>query len=384
MADPNDKLDFSAISFDNVVGEGAPGLELEAQDAEPIDDDIEPEFEAIDEDPAEYGDEDHEDYVDEDYDEDDEDYTVEDYDDDDEEEYDDEYDDDDVEDYDDEDAPISERISEVLGIDMEYEYADTVEGLTNYVRDISEEVAEAQIQDLFEEYPEVQRHLEFVLAGGDPEQFYAVNNPQSDYSNIQLSERDITLQRAMLGEYFTAMGHPEDFILEMLNDYEESGKLYDKALVAQQELSAAQEEQREQMYEEQLIAQQEAEEEQIEFWDGVADIIESGNEFAGIVIPDTDKSNFFDYISAPVDEEGNTQRDLDYSDAGVDIKLAIDYLMYSGFNLSDIIDTKARTKSVESLRSRIQANEDRVKSARRNQRRAKTFDPDQLDINALF
>ena len=375
MADPNDKLDFSAISFDNVVGDGAPGLETEeAQKAEPIDDDIEKDVEAIDEDPREHGDEDREDYVDEEYDEEEEDYTVEDND---------EYDDD-VEDYDDENLPISERISEVLGIEMEYEYADTVEGLTNYVRDISEEVAEAQIQDLFQEYPEVQRHLEFVLAGGDPEQFYAANNPQSDYSNIQLSDRDVTLQRAMLGEYFTAMGHPEEFILEMLNDYEESGKLYDKALIAQKELSHAQEQQREHMYEEQLIAQQEAEMEQNEFWDGVADIIEGGNEFAGIVIPDTDKANFFDYISAPIDEEGNTQRDIDYSEAGVDIKLAIDYLMYSGFDLADIIDTKARTKSVESLRGRIQANEDRVKSARRSQRRTKTFDPDQLDINALF
>ena len=27
MSDPNNKLDFSAISFDNVVGDGAEGLE---------------------------------------------------------------------------------------------------------------------------------------------------------------------------------------------------------------------------------------------------------------------------------------------------------------------------------------------------------------------
>jgi len=271
-----------------------------------------------------------------------------------------------------------------LGIETEYEYADTVEGLTNYVRDISEEVAEAQLQELFDEYPEVQRHLEYVLAGGDPQQFYADNNPQSDYSNIQLSEGDTTLQRAMVGEYMKQMGHADQFILNTLENYEETGKLFDQALLAQQELSEAQEYQREMQFQEQLAAQEQAEAEQEEFWDGVADIIESGNEFAGIVIPDTDKSDFFDYISAPVDEYGSTQRDLDYANAGVDIKLAIDYLMYSGFNLADIIDTKARTKSVESLRGRIQANEERVKSAYKNQRRQTKFDPDQLDINALF
>lgn len=375
MADPNNKLDFSAISFDDVVGDGAEGLATleEPQNAEPIDDDIERDVEAVDDDPQEYGDEDHEDYVDEDGEEDDEEYTVED-----------DYDEDDDEDYDPENLTISDQISEILGFEMEYEYADTVEGLTNYVRDISEEVAESQLQDLFEEYPEVGRHLEFVLAGGDPEEFYAAHNPSSDYGNIQMSEGDITLQRAMLGEYLKEMGHGDEFIIDMLNDYEDTGKLYGKALAAQEELSLIQDEQREEMYEQQLELQAIEEAEQEEFWEGVADIIEGGNEFGGIVIPDVDKSEFFDYISAPIDEEGNTQRDLDYAEAGMDVKLAIDYLMYSGFNLGDIIDTKARTQSVQSLRNRIQANEDRVKSAHRNQRRTKKFDPDQLDINALF
>ena len=377
MSNPNNKLDFSAISFDNVVGEGAEGLETaveEVQNAEPLDDDIEQEIESVDEDPREYGDEDQEDFVDEEYDDDEEDRTVED-----------DYDDDEEEvELEEGDLTISDQISEVLGVEMEYEYADTVEGLTNYVRDVSEEVAESQIQDLFEQYPEIGRHLEYVLAGGDPEEFYAANNPSSDYGNIQMSEGDVTLQRAMLGEYLKEMGHGDEFIMETLNDYEDSGKLFNRALAAQEELAVAQEEQREEMYQQQLELQAIEESEQEEFWDGVAGIIEGGNEFGGIVIPDVDKSEFFDYISAPVDEDGNTQRDLDYADADMDIKLAIDYLMYSGFNLNEIIDTKARTQSVQNLRNRIQSNEERVKSAQRNQRRTKKFDPDQLDINALF
>jgi len=384
MSDPNNKLDFSAISFDSVVGDGAEGLEtVEApQDVEEVSDDI------IDEDPREYGDEDFEDGVDE-YESDDEDYSVEDDYDDDEDDEDDEYADDEYDDdalteeeYD--DLPISEKISDILGVEMEYEYADTVEGLTNYVRDVSEDLAEGQLQELFEQYPEVGAHLEYVLAGGDPQEFYAANNPGSDYSRIQLSEDDVTLQRAMLGEYYKAMGHEDEMILEMLDDFQQTGKLHNKALVAQQQLVNMQEAQRQQMYEEQLAVAREIEQEQEDFWGGVAEYMSEDNEFGGIVIPDSDKQDFFDYISAPVDEEGNTQRDLDYADADIDIKLAIDYLMYSGFNLGDIIDTKARTQSVRGLRDRIQANEERVKSARKAQRRQQAFDPDQLDINALF
>ena len=52
MSDPNNKLDFSAISFDDVVGDGAQGLETvqAPQDVEEINDPV------IDEDPREYGD----------------------------------------------------------------------------------------------------------------------------------------------------------------------------------------------------------------------------------------------------------------------------------------------------------------------------------------
>ena len=81
---------------------------------------------------------------------------------------------------------------------------------------------------------------------------------------------------------------------------------------------------------------------------------------------------------------GETQRDLDYAETEIENKLALDYLMYNGFKLNDIIDRKARTKSAENLRGRIQLNEERAKSARKASRRSKDFDPDDLDMTALF
>ena len=54
---------------------------------------------------------------------------------------------------------------------MEHEYDDTVEGL-GYVKDMAQEVAEDQIEDLFRQFPEVQQHLDYVLAGGESGQFF--------------------------------------------------------------------------------------------------------------------------------------------------------------------------------------------------------------------
>ena len=73
----------------------------------------------------------------------------------------------------DDDLPIADKISNILGVEMEHEYDDTVEGLTDYVKDMAQEVAEDQIRICLEQFPEVQQHLDFVLAGGDPQEFQA-------------------------------------------------------------------------------------------------------------------------------------------------------------------------------------------------------------------
>ena len=127
MEQPNDKLDFSSISFDDVIGEGAEGLETvqteEPQKAEPLDNEL-------DDDVKEHGDEDYEQYVDEPTTEE-ESLTVED----------DNSSDEELE----ESLLISDQIADTLGFELEDEYDDTVSGLTSFVKDMSTELAETQI-----------------------------------------------------------------------------------------------------------------------------------------------------------------------------------------------------------------------------------------------
>lgn len=368
------KIDFGSISFDDVLGDGIESTTVEEPQEPQVEEaEVEQEEPAstneldADADRKDRGDEDLEDEEAAQQHEREDDRTVE----------------DNLEEEGD-DVTVASEISKVLGFEVENEYADTVEGLTEFVRDISQDVAENQIQELFEQFPLVQQHLDYVLAGGDSDKFFESHNPQLDYAQIQLRENDQGTQRAILAQYFQAKGHDNDFINEMLEDYEDSGKMFAKAEVAKNALANAQKAERDQLLARQQEQYEAQAKQQEEFWDGVAQTIESGNEFAGIRIPDRDKRSFFDYISAPTDD-GRTQRDVDYAEAPMEVKLAIDYLMYSGFKLDDIIQTKARTESVKNLKSRIRNTEERVKNARKTQRSAgKKFDPDQLDINALF
>jgi hypothetical protein len=295
----------------------------------------------------------------------------------------------DDEDFEDEDSEesgsVAESIAKALGYDIENDYADTEEGLVEFTKDIAQNIAEDQLNELFQQFPLVQKHLDFVLAGGDSEKFFQAYNPNMDYSQYEIDQNDSRTQKAFVSEYFKSKGHDEEFIKDMLEDYEDSGKLYDKAIVAQKQLATIQSREREQIVEQQKREREEQERQQEEFWENVAATIDQGKEFAGIRIPEKEKAKFFDYISAPVDKSGRTRRDMDYSNSELDVKLAIDYLMYKGMNLQDIITTKAKTQSVLNLRDKIQRNEERVKNyGKVEKNRTKKFDPDQLDMKRLF
>jgi len=350
-----EKLDLNSLSLDNVLGDGLDSIQ---EDEQLLDEEVD-EVEETEE-------EDDDDSVETDDDSDDS---------------------DDLNDSDDSDSDldsVANEIAKTLGFELENEYADTVEGLTEFTRDLGQQIAEEQLNRLFEQFPDVQKHLDYVLAGGDSKKFFEAYNPNTDYNNFKISEKDVNSQRAVLAQYLQLKGHDDQFIQEMLEDYEDSGKLYNKATLAQSAIAKAQEEYRQTLVEQQKQEQQRIQAENDKFWDGVAGIIESGNEFAGIRIPDKQKSKFFDYISEPVGRNGETQRDIDYANAQLEVKLAMDYLMYNGFKLEDIINTKAKTVSAKNLKERITKNEERVKSASKQSRRQKDFDPDNLDMTALF
>jgi hypothetical protein len=374
MSKPNDKLDFSDITFDDFIGDGLETANPKEDAAENIENDAD----------LEEQDDDIDSNNEDDADDDDD---IEPapkrsskkgvFDDPDDEE------DDDIED--DGEESITDSIAKALGYELEKDYADTEEGLAEFTKDVAKEIAEDQLQALFEQFPTVQKHLDFVLAGGDPDKFFQTYNPSLDYGQIEIDREDSRTQKGFLTEYLREKGHDDDFIKDMIEDYEDSGKLYDRALNAQKHLAAGQAKEKEEIVTRQREAQKQQEKQTEEFWESVATTIEQGKEFAGIKIPDREKAKFFDYISKPVNKQGQTKRDVDYASAEMDAKLALDYLMYKKLELSDIISTKVKSASAQNLRQKIQSNQERVKNFGKAEKgKIKTFDPDQLDVKRLF
>ena len=277
------------------------------------------------------------------------------------------------------DPTVVQEILESLGYEGEYE--DTAEGLTEMTKDVASQMADDRIEEVLEKFPLVKKHLDYVLAGGESQKFMTAYDPNLDYNTMEIAEDDSRSQKAILSDYFQQKGHDADFIKEMLEDYEDSGKLANKANAAKDALGKVQAQQKEQLVEQQRAELQKQQEQQMEFWNGVQETIKESKEFAGLQVPEREKSKFFNYLSKPVTKEGYTQRDIDHSEAEMEKKLAIDYLMYKGFNLEDIINKKARTTATKTLRQKITKNEETVKSARKRSTRKKSFDLDNLDLN---
>jgi hypothetical protein len=252
------------------------------------------------------------------------------------------------------DDSIISSIAKSLGYELEKEYAETEEGLAEFTKDIAQNIAEDQLDDLFKQFPLVQKHLDFVMAGGDPEKFFDAYNPRASFENIELEQDDARTQKYMISEFLKTKGHDDEFIKDMINDYEDSGKLYDRAKVAQRNLANIQKQERDGLVRQQQEQQMRAQQENERFWEGVASTIQEGREFAGIRIPDREKAKFFDYISEPISDNGQTRRDKDYAEANLEAKLALDYLMFKGFNLKDIIKDHPYTpKEVASVAPEI-------------------------------
>lgn len=358
--EPNEKIQLDDITFDDVIaGDGVDTVAIDniEQPVEEVQEEPTTEVETTEEVEEEIV---NEDYEDEDDSEDDLKST-----------------DDDVEA---DDTVVSEVLSK-LGYELDGEFADTADGLADMTKEVASKMADDRIDDVLAAFPLVKEHLQYVLAGGESTNFMQAYDPNLDYNTFELAEDDTRSQKSILSDYFTIKGHDKEFIQELLEDYSDSGKLHGKAEAARQALGKQQSAQRAQLVEQerQKSAEQRAQQEQ--FWGGVADTIKNSKEFAGLQVSEKEKGKFFNYLSQPVNNNGYTQRDIDHAEAEMETKLAIDYLMYKGFNLESIINKKAKTKQSKSLRAKISKNEEKVKNAKKASRTSKSFDIDDLDLS---
>jgi hypothetical protein len=250
-----------------------------------------------------------------------------------------------------EDPSLLSEIVQKLGyedIDIA-EYEETPEGLAKMTHEIGTRIAGETLDELFNSMPSLKQHFEFIRNGGDPKAFME-SQAEPDYSGMQVTAENA---KDVLRSYFKARGDEDAFIDDMIEAYEDKGSLKDKAEQAKNALAAVQERKREKMVEDQRKAAELQRQESEKVWNTVKDTVKNSSELAGLPVTERDKSKFIEFISAPIDKQGRTQRDLAASKLNLEQQLAMDFLLFKGVDLKKFVDAKAGTKQALSLRDRL-------------------------------
>lgn len=252
----------------------------------------------------------------------------------------------------DEEVPLVKEIQESIGFEFDEEFEDNEEGIQRLVEESSKKLADQELNRVFSEFPEVQELYEYRRMGGDPDKFLQTKFPEVDFNEVEFDNENEEQHEMLVKRELAMRGYEGDDLDAELEDIKNGGILESKAKRALSNLQAKQEEQQEQLLKEQKEKHEEKQKQIKEYWEDVNDYISESTEFKGLKVPSKDKDEFFDYLSKPV-QNGMSQRDLDVQEADLETRLAIDYLIYKGFKLEDIIDRKAKSKNADTLRERM-------------------------------
>lgn len=297
---------------------------------------------------------------------------------------------------------VLEELQTRFGSEFEDENGNPVvfdnssEGIAAYVNAVVQNrMAEAQIaalNDLFNTYPQIEQVINHLELNGTLEDFVEI----PDRSQITVSENNEEQQAAFIREEWKLSGKKGD-VNKFIDYCKNAGILYDTAVESKEAVDS--------IYESRL-AEQKAQVEAQEaaaaaaeeaYWDNVEDIISKG-ELLGYSIPEQIQCNrdgkktmlsrrdFLNYVSIPVDNEGNTAYMLDEakvdSDARIQDDLLKAFLRFTGGDYASLVGMAVNKQKVLSIRTTAaQTTGKRTVIINSKGNNSKTVDNDQLVLN---
>ena len=297
---------------------------------------------------------------------------------------------------------VLEQLQSRFGSDFEDENGNPVvfdnnaEGIAAYVDTIVQNrMAEAQIaalNDLFDTYPQIEQVINHLELNGTLEDFVEI----PDRSQITVSENNEEQQAAFIREEWKLSGKKGD-VNKFIDYCKNAGILYDTAVESKEAVDSIYEsrlaEQKAQVEAQEAAAAAAAE----AYWDNVEDIISKG-ELLGYSIPEQIQCNrdgkktmlsrrdFLNYVSVPVDNEGNTAYMLDEarvdSNARIQDDLLKAFLRFTGGDYASLVGMAVNKQKVLSIRTTAaQTTGKRTVIINSKGNNSKTVDNDQLVLN---
>jgi len=227
-------------------------------------------------------------------------------------------------------------------------YTDDNEGMKSLSDDMANYKLEQFKSSFFNQNPELAEISKHILSGGSLDTF----KDPIDYSKVSVKDLEKSQKLNYIKDSLKAGGMTDTRITAMIKRIEDSNDVDAEAEEALADLTFRDKESkkvRDATYKQSV---DDRNTETAKYWDDVQQTINKG-ELNNVNVPEKDKEGFFDYISSPIDDKGNSKEMQDSSKESMEQKLAFAYIRFKGYKLDDIIDAKSKTKNVHSLMDRL-------------------------------
>jgi len=280
-----------------------------------------------------------------------------------------------------EEESIINELQAKLGYELDGEFDESIDGLLDFTKATADKIAQEQMQNVFSAFPDVQEYLNYRANGGDPKQYFQTAAPERDFSAMEVSEGDVVTQKQIVGAYLEGQGFDQSEIKETLEDYEDAGILERHAKKALTRLQTKQAQDKKSLIERQQQEAQAQAQENEKMWTEINGLVQQGS-LKGLTVPERDKKRFFDWMASPIDQQGNSQRSVDRANLDQETLLALEYIVYKGFDLSKLVANNNTTQKARSLRSKLSkgtSSNSRMKNSKPGYTKAQKL-PDLKDL----
>ncbi len=253
------------------------------------------------------------------------------------------------------DVDIYTDLNTRLGLEIDGEFDDSVEGVAGYVKKAGEKLGEASMVALFDTFPDVAEFLQYRQNGGEPNKYFQNVHPEVDYGKMEIGPNDAGTQREVIRTLMKLQGQDEAYITETLADYGEANLLEKQANHAVKQLANHQKQEADNLVESARVQKENDVTAAREEWTSVQNIVNTGN-LGNVIIPETEKKGFLEWMSVPVDSKGTTRRDADRAAMNTDTGLLLEYLIYKKADVASLVVNKQKSQKAQSLSQRLSNN----------------------------
>lgn len=257
-----------------------------------------------------------------------------------------------------EEADFYQSLTKIIGYEIDGEFDESVEGVAEYTKAVGQRIAEEEIKDLFDSFPDVKEFLQFRLNGGDPAKYFESKYGDVDYSKYAVDEKDETTQEVIVRKHLALQGFSDEEINDTIKDYKETNLLYKTAKKASERLIESQRTRKEAMIIKQAEQARIQESQREEMVAEISDVIDKGK-LHNLIIPEKDRKEFRSWLLSP-DGKGQTKRQATMAKLSVEQKLELEYLAFKGFDLKELVRREATATNINFLKKQAASKTSRL------------------------